>query len=75
MLLGMTRSRLLAALEEAGRPMGVRELAASIGLHPNSVREQLQLLIDAGLVVSEVDAAVRSWPARPPLPCPPRLRR
>lgn len=49
----MTRSRLLAALEEAGRPVGVRELAASIGLHPNSVREQLQLLMDAGLVICE----------------------
>lgn len=49
----MTRSRLLAALEQADRPMGVRDLAASIGLHPNSVREQLQLLMDAGLVVSE----------------------
>jgi len=34
--------------------MGVRELAGSIGLHPNSVREQLQVLIESGLVVSEV---------------------
>lgn len=53
-ILGLTRSRLLATLEETGRPMGVRELAASIGLHPNSVREQLQVLMDAGLVIGEV---------------------
>ncbi len=60
----MTRSRLLAVLEEAGRAMGVRELAASIGLHPNSVREQLQLLMDAGLVVSEsAPASGRGRPA------------
>ena len=67
-LLGLTRSRLLAALEQADRPMGVRDLAASIGLHPNSVREQLQLLMDAGLVVSEsttprMSAASFGWSA------------
>lgn len=61
----MTRSRLLAALEAAGRPLGVRELAASIGLHPNSVREQLQWLMDAGLVTSE--AAPPSGRGRPAL--------
>ncbi len=37
--------------------MGVRELAAEVGLHPNSVREQLARLADAGLVSTEAAPA------------------
>ncbi|HET7026757.1 MAG TPA: helix-turn-helix domain-containing protein [Candidatus Limnocylindrales bacterium] len=50
LLAGITRSRLLALLEEAGRPMSIRELAVDVSLHPNSVREQLEPLVRAGLV-------------------------
>lgn len=53
-LLGLTRSRLLAVLGKADHPLGVREIARAVGLHPNSVRDQLRLLVQAGLVVSEV---------------------
>ncbi len=56
--LGATRARLLAVLEESRQPMTVRELAAAVALHPNSVREQLGALVDAGLVVTS-----RSSPA------------
>jgi predicted ArsR family transcriptional regulator len=49
-LAGLTRSRLLAVLRQADGPVGVRELAETVGLHPNSVREQLDQLVDAGLV-------------------------
>ena len=49
-LAGLTRSRLLAVLRQADDPVGVRELAETVGLHPNSVREQLDQLVDAGLV-------------------------
>ena len=45
--------------------MGVRELADVVGLHPNSVREQLARLADAGLVVTE--AAPSSGRGRPRL--------
>ena len=45
--------------------MGVRELADAVGLHPNSVREQLARLADAGLVVTE--AAPPSGRGRPRL--------
>jgi predicted ArsR family transcriptional regulator len=47
---GITRARLLARLHEVGRPLSVRDLAAEVGLHPNSVREQLGRLIDRGEV-------------------------
>ena len=53
-LASATRSGLLATLRRAGRPFAVRELAVAHGLHPNSVREQLALLVEAGLVVREV---------------------
>jgi predicted ArsR family transcriptional regulator len=56
-LAGLTRSRLLAVLRNSGGPLGIRELAATVGLHPNSVREQLARLADAGLVSTEAAPA------------------
>ncbi|MBF6604614.1 MAG: MarR family transcriptional regulator [Chloroflexi bacterium] len=53
-LAGLTRSRLLAVLRQADGPVGVRELAETVGLHPNSVREQLDQLVDAGLVARSI---------------------
>jgi predicted ArsR family transcriptional regulator len=64
LLAGITRSRLLAVLREAGRPLGVRDLASAVALHPNSVREQLEPLVAAGLVVRSTDPpAGRGRPA------------
>ena len=42
---------ILAALRQADGPVRVRELAEAVGLHPNSVREQLDQLVDAGLTI------------------------
>lgn len=53
-LAGATRSRLLAVLRASATPLGIRELATAVALHPNTVREHLQLLADAGLVTREV---------------------
>jgi predicted ArsR family transcriptional regulator len=53
-LAGLTRSRLLAVLRQADGPLGVRELTETVGLHPNSVREQLDQLVDAGLVARSI---------------------
>lgn len=53
-LAGQTRGRLLAALRATSRPLGLRELAAMVGLHPNTAREHLRLLVDAGLVTCEL---------------------
>ncbi len=50
---GITRSRLLTLLRQAPQPLGIPELADALGLHPNTVREQLDQLISGGLVVRE----------------------
>ncbi len=50
---GLTRSRLLTLLRQSQRPLEVRELADALGLHPNTVREQLDQLISGGLVDRE----------------------
>lgn len=48
-----TRSRLLAHLRQAAGPLGVDAVAGAVGLHPNSVRTQLERLVADGLVVRE----------------------
>ena len=48
-LAGISRSRLLAVLRRSGRPMAIRELAAAVELHPNTAREHLDQLVEAGL--------------------------
>ncbi|HEX5828937.1 MAG TPA: helix-turn-helix domain-containing protein [Candidatus Limnocylindrales bacterium] len=53
-----TRRALLGVLTEAGGPLGVRELAALVGIHVNSAREQLHRLERAGMVRSRVAAPV-----------------
>lgn len=58
LLSGITRSRLLAVLREAAGPLSVRELAAAVGLHPNSVREQLEPLVGGGLVTRSRGAPI-----------------
>ncbi|HEX5466605.1 MAG TPA: helix-turn-helix domain-containing protein [Candidatus Limnocylindrales bacterium] len=49
-LASSTRAGLLAVLRAAHRPLSVTELAAAMGLHANSVREQLEPLMAARLV-------------------------
>lgn len=60
-----TRRALLDALRDAPEPQGVRELARVVGLHGNSVREQLHRLEVAGLV--RVTRATPSGRGRPGL--------
>ena len=59
------RARIVEELhaEVAGLP--ARELAARLGLHPNTVRWHLAILADAGLVTGR--AAERTTPGRPPI--------
>ena len=52
---GITRSHLLRILRQSARPIGVRELGETLGLHPNTIREHLDQLIDAGLVSSTTE--------------------
>ena len=60
-----TRRALLDALREADAPLGVRALADRLALHPNSVREQLRRLEEAGLV--RASTAAPSGRGRPGL--------
>lgn len=62
-LAGATRLRLLDHLRRAPEPATVRELAAQMSLHENSVREQLDRLVAVGLVTRR--ASVPSGRGRP----------
>jgi predicted ArsR family transcriptional regulator len=57
------RRHLLRLLDDAEGPIEVGALATQVGLHPNTVRDHLDLLIRAGLV--ERTTEKRSSPGRP----------
>jgi predicted ArsR family transcriptional regulator len=59
-----SRARLLAELSDEG-PLDTRELARRVGLHVNTVRAHLNVLLDAGLVAS--GTAARGGRGRPRL--------
>jgi predicted ArsR family transcriptional regulator len=64
-LSGLTRLRLLDSLRRSGGPMRVRQLAEELGLHENTVREQLDRLVSAGIVKrADIAPAGRGRPAR-----------
>lgn len=58
-----TRRDLLRFLDRAGTPQDVRALAAEVDLHPNTVRDHLDLLHRAGLVTRTSEN--RDKPGRP----------
>src|SRR5450759_1224243 len=64
-LAGISRARLLTVLDRSARPMGVRELAEAVDLHPNTVRQHLDQLVEAGLAGR--DATPPIGRGRPPL--------
>lgn len=49
-LASVSRVAVLEVLRRAGRPLGVRELADELGLHANTVRKHLELLLEYGHV-------------------------
>lgn len=61
--IGESRSRVLAALQDAGDAMGVGDLARRVRLHPNTVRFHLDALVEAGLVDRSTEQ--RDQPGRP----------
>jgi len=64
-----SRLRLLDALRASERPLDVRELAAASGLHVTTARFHLDVLADAGLVISRAGpAGARGRPRRLYLP-------
>lgn len=60
---GAGRARTLAILQDAGRPLGVQEVATVLQAHPNTARIHLHALIDAGLASHEPEP--RETPGRP----------
>lgn len=63
-LASLSRIRLLHELQSAG-PRELAPLADAVGLHPNSAREHLHLLVDSGLV--EARPLLRGARGRPRL--------
>jgi predicted ArsR family transcriptional regulator len=61
--LGRSRADVLDSLRTADRPLGVREVAQRMGLHPNTARFHLEALVKAGLAVRETED--RETPGRP----------
>lgn len=61
--LGESRSRVLAALQDAGEPLGVGEVAKRVRLHPNTARFHLDALVEAGVAERAVED--REQPGRP----------
>lgn len=60
-----SRVEIIHLLQGAGEPLVIGDIAAAVGLHPNTAREHLDRLIDAGFVVSEPE--VRTARGRPRL--------
>lgn len=53
-LASRSRLRILRLLRSADAAFDIADIAAEVDLHPNTAREHLQLLVDAGFVVTEV---------------------
>jgi predicted ArsR family transcriptional regulator len=62
-LLGRSRADVLDMLRAADGPLGVREVAQRMGLHPNTARFHLEALVEAGLAARETED--RETPGRP----------
>lgn len=56
---GSGRDSVLAALREAVEPQTVTQLAETVGLHPNTVRGHVELLVHLGLASRESEVRTR----------------
>jgi predicted ArsR family transcriptional regulator len=61
--LGRSRADVMDMLRAADGPLGVREVAQRMGLHPNTARFHLEALVEAGMAVREAED--RETPGRP----------
>lgn len=55
-----SRLRILALLRKRPQPLDVRAIASGVALHPNTVRDHLNVLLDAGLVRSRTEKRERA---------------
>lgn len=71
-----TRNAIFVYVRDAAAPVGVAELTERFGLHHNAIRQHLAKLVDAGLVVDEVQApSGRGRPRRGYRPVPGAVER
>ena len=61
--LGRSRTDVLDMLRASDGPIGVREAAQRVGLHPNTARFHLEALVETGLAARETED--RETPGRP----------
>ena len=61
--LGRSRADVLDMLRAADSPLGIREVAQRMGLHPNTARFHLEALAEAGLAARQTED--RETPGRP----------
>lgn len=64
-LASASRVAILDLLRSRAQPLGVGEVTQHIGLHPNTVRSHLDMLVDAGYAIRRSEAP--SGPGRPRL--------
>lgn len=55
-----SRHRIAELLRRERRAIDVREIAEAVALHPNTVRDHLNVLVDAGLVKTQVEERDRA---------------
>ncbi len=55
-----SRLRIVALLRREARPVDVREIATAVALHPNTVRDHLNVLLEAGLVTTRAEKRDRA---------------
>jgi len=62
-LASVSRTAVLGILRSRREPLGVGEVAQHVGLHPNTVRSHLDVLVDSGYAVRRLEAS--RGPGRP----------
>jgi predicted ArsR family transcriptional regulator len=62
-LASISRTAVLELLRSRAQPLGVAEVAEHVGLHQNTVRSHLDLLVDSGYAIRHSEAP--SGPGRP----------
>jgi iodotyrosine deiodinase len=55
-----SRARIFELLRKEGGRLDVREIATAVALHPNTVRQHLNVLVDAGLIRTCAEKRVRA---------------
>jgi len=61
-LASISRAAVLELLRSRAQPLGVSEVARDVGLHQNTVRSHLDLLVESGFAVRAQRGTARTGP-------------